>query len=201
MATDLTEMTRAPSGPDEAAAMGGKATHAREPEPHVLLLWGPPGVGKTTVVRRLARALEGKRLSGFYTEEIRERGARQGFRLVGFAGSERVIAHVGLPKRHRVGKYGVDVAAVDEAASLLAPDAFTDIVLVDEIGRMECLSARFVAALRALLAATTPVVATVALRGVGFIAEVKGSKACVLWEVTHGNRDALPARIAAWLRT
>ncbi len=64
---------------------------------------------------------------------------------------------------------------------------------------MECLSARFVAAVRALLARPTPVVATIALRGGGFIAEVKRAPACRLWDVTAANREALPARIVDWL--
>lgn len=166
----------------------------------MLLLTGAPGSGKTTVMRRVAAALATTRpLRGFYTEEIREGGRRQGFRLVSFEGKARVIAHADLPKRDRVGKYGVDVAGVDNAAALLAPDPAAHVFLVDEIGKMECLSARFVAAVRRLLAGRTPIVATVGLHGGGFIAEVKRLPACVLWDVTPGNRDELPARVVAWL--
>jgi nucleoside-triphosphatase len=64
---------------------------------------------------------------------------------------------------------------------------------------MECLSERFVAAMRALLSGKAPIVATVGARGSGFIAEVKRRPECELWEVTHGNRDELPTRIVAWL--
>lgn len=173
--------------------------HGRELEPRALLLTGAPGIGKTTVIRRLAEQLEGWRITGFYTEEIREEGERQGFRLVTFDGRTSVIAHVAIPKAHRVGKYGVDVAAVDEAAGLLTCDPSAQVHLVDEIGKMECLSERFVTNMRALLMGQTPVIATVGLRGGGFIAEVKRSKGCLLWEVTRANRDELPSRIAAWL--
>lgn len=39
-----------------------------------------------------------------------------------YEGTETLIAHVELPKTHRVGKYGVDVAAIDRAAAaMLAP--------------------------------------------------------------------------------
>jgi nucleoside-triphosphatase THEP1 len=37
----------------------------------VLLLTGAPGVGKTTVIRRVAMQLEMRQLRGFYTEEMR----------------------------------------------------------------------------------------------------------------------------------
>ena len=48
----------------------------RENRPHVLLLTGTPGIGKTTVIRRAADRLRDKGLRGFYTEETpRERGA------------------------------------------------------------------------------------------------------------------------------
>ena len=74
----------------------------RENRPHVLLLTGTPGIGKTTVIRRAADRLKDKGLRGFYTEEIREKGERRGFRLVSFEGTTQTIAHVDFPKRHRV---------------------------------------------------------------------------------------------------
>jgi nucleoside-triphosphatase len=171
----------------------------RETKPHVLLVTGRPGIGKTTVIRRVADLLEDRRLRGFYTEEVREGGERRGFRLVGFDGTTRMIARVDLPKSHRVGKYGVDVDAIGEAAALLRSDSAAYVYLVDEIGKMECLSEDFVAAMRELISGRTPVVATVGARGGGFIAEVKRRPECELWEVTSANRDELPSRIRAWI--
>jgi nucleoside-triphosphatase len=164
-------------------------------KPH-LLISAVPGAGKTTVIRRVAEQLAAKSLAGFYTEEIRFRGERRGFRLLSFDGKEAVIAHVDFPKTHRVGKYGVDVAAIDAAvATALAPRRGTTLYLVDEIGKMECLSERFVASMRGLLSGSVPVVATVAKRGAGFIAEVKQRDDCELWTLTRANRDALPFEI------
>ncbi len=168
-------------------------------KPHVLLITGAPGIGKTTVIRRVAQKLSRGGLRGFYTEEIREKGERRGFRLVSFDGRAQIIAHVDFPKRHRIGKYGVDVEAIDDAAKLLRSDPDIRIYVVDEIGKMECLSERLVAAMRALLSGTTPIIATIGAHGGGFIAEVKRRSACQLWEVTYRNRDELPARILAWL--
>ena len=139
-------------------------------------------------------------MGGFYTEEMRTAGVRRGFRLVDFDGRARIIAHVDLAKRRRVGKYGVDVPAIDAAADELlgvgpAPDAY----LVDEIGKMECFSERFIAAMRRLLAGDVTVVATVGKSGAGLIAEVKRRRDCLLWEIAPDNRDEMAERVLRWL--
>ena len=168
---------------------------------HVLLLTGRPGVGKTVVVRKVAASLPGWRLAGFYTEEIRVAGQRQGFRAVTFDGSERIMAHLNLRGSHRVGKYGVDVSVIDQLADAelnLNPEV--NLYLVDEIGKMESLSQRFIAAMRELLNSRPLVLATIAQRGGGFIEKAKQAKGAELLEVTRANRDELPERVLAWLR-
>jgi nucleoside-triphosphatase len=166
---------------------------------HALLLTGRPGSGKTTALRAVGNALRRQRVGGFYTEEIRRRGVRTGFRIVTFDGRRAVLASVERAGAPRVGKYGVDVAALDAVVDDALVTGGAKVHLVDEIGKMECLSGRFVRAMRALLDGGRPVVATVAQRGDGFIADVKGRPDIELWELTRANRDAMPARILAWL--
>ena len=160
-----------------------------------LLLTGRPGVGKTTVIMRLAERLANRRVAGFYTQEIREGGRRQGFRATTFSGEIIVLAHIEIRSRQRVGRYGVDVAAFER---LVLPELRRpcDAVIIDEIGKMECFSSPFVDAVRGLLDGSTPVIATVAVSGGGFIAEAKGRSGAELWEVTTANRDELPHRLA-----
>lgn len=166
----------------------------------MLWLTGVPGIGKTTLIQRVAEGLPNRSLGGFYTEEIRIRGVRHGFRLESFRGGSAVIAHVDLPKRYRVGRYGVDVAAIDELASTaLSQVPPADVYLVDEVGKMECMSTRFVRELLALLDAPCTIVATIARSGAGLIAELKRRPGTTLWEVTYANREEMPARVLAWL--
>ena len=166
----------------------------------MLLITGRPGAGKTTVIRKVAASLSGRRLAGFYTQEIRGRAGRRGFRLVTFDGRERIMAHVDFGGAERVGKYGVDVGVIDEiAGSALRGSRAVDVYLVDEIGKMECLSSAFVTAMRALLDSPARIVATIAQRGGGFITEVRQRSGALLWTVTHANRDALSDRIVAWI--
>jgi nucleoside-triphosphatase len=159
-----------------------------------------PGVGKTTLLRRLAAALGDRRLGGFTTEEVRERGRRVGFRIAPHGGRARLMAHVDFDGPPRVGRYGVDVVAVDAVAEeTLAVEPGVSVYLVDEIGKMECLSARFVALMRALLGSDRRIVASVARRGGGFIEEVKARPDVELWEISPRNRDTMVGRILARL--
>ena len=160
-----------------------------------LLLTGRPGVGKTTVIMRLAEQLANRRVAGFYTQEIREGGRRQGFRATTFSGEIIILAHTQIRSRQRVGRYGVVVAAFEQ---LVLPELRRpcDAVIIDEIGKMECFSSPFVDAVRGLLDGSTPVTATVAASGGGFIAEAKARSDVEVWEVTQANRDELPQRLA-----
>jgi len=147
------------------------------------------------VIVRLADRLRHLHLAGFYTEEMREHGHRQGFRAVTFSGRTTVLAHVSFKSRSRVGRYGVNIAAFEDVVlpELRRP---CDVTFIDEIGKMECFSFPFVAAVRELLDGTTPIVATVAGKGGGFIAEVKTRTDVEVREVTHSNRDELPRLLA-----
>src|SRR5207247_4000325 len=110
---------------------------------------------------------------------------RQGFWLEPLDGERRVLARIGLASTYHVGRYGVDVEALDGLAdSALAPDSSAGVYVVDEIGKMECLSTCFVTAMERLLGSDRLVVATVAAHGSGLIESVKRRPEVELWQVT-----------------
>ena len=172
------------------------------PAPRLLLLTGAPGVGKTTLLRRLLAEVSVPR-GGFLTAEIREGGERLGFTLETLDGRKGVLAHRRFPGPPRVGAYGVDLAVLDGlgAASLEAAVAAGSLTIIDEIGKMECASPRFVAALEAALSAGVPLLATVMLRPHPVADRVKAHPAARCLTVTRANRDACLAEATVLLRT
>src|SRR4029453_2792534 len=77
-----------------------------------ILLTGRPGCGKTTLVQRIVNHLA-LPAGGFYTKEIRERGARVGFKLITLEAKETVFADVNFKTSERIGKYGLDLAKLE----------------------------------------------------------------------------------------
>lgn len=156
-----------------------------------ILLTGLPGCGKTTAIKRIIAELGCTSIAGFYTGEIREGKIRKGFRFERLDGAGGILAHVDIKGRFKVGKYGINVAGFekDVVPVLDAEQNDAELFIIDEIGKMECFSRKFVDAVRKLFAGDKSVLATVARKGSGFISEVKSCPGVRLFNLTHENRD------------
>jgi nucleoside-triphosphatase len=163
-----------------------------------ILLTGLPSCGKTTAVMKVVEQLPAGRAAGFYTQEIREAGKRKGFRWRRLDGAEGILAHVDFKSRCKVGSYGVDIAGFERSVVPVLDVERSDVELfvVDEIGKMECFSEKFIAAVRSLLASDKAVLATVAQKGGGFIREVKDHPGVTLITLTSGNREEVIAAVS-----
>lgn len=168
-------------------------------KPHILIT-GAPRAGKTTLFRRLVDELQHLNPVGFYTSEILKGGARQGFSLCGLDGRTGVLAHVEFRTGFRVGKYGVDVNGFENflnGLSLLDPQAGP--FMIDEIGKMECLSNRFSETVKDILDSEKQLIATIAQKGGGLIADLKNRSGAQLFTLTRENQDALFGQIVSVL--
>ena len=162
-----------------------------------ILLTGLPGCGKTTTVLQIINGLPNKKLAGFYTQEIRKENSRKGFRWKSFDGAEGILAHIDIKSPFKVGKYRVDVAGFEKfVVPVLDFDRTdADIFIIDEIGKMECISEKFVAAVRTLFESDKSVLATIAQKGAGFIKEIKNYSGAKIFFLTQQNRDKIIAEI------
>src|SRR4030042_2592399 len=157
-----------------------------------LLITGLPGVGKTTLIKKLSEALKGFHPIGFYTEEIREEGVRKGFELIDLEGRRGLLSHQDIRSTYKVGRYQVDIKSFEDfldTISFFNPS--TRLIIIDEIGKMECLSDPFKNLLKKIFDSGKLVIATIALKGSGLIAEIKERQDIQLFELTSHNRDIL----------
>ncbi len=167
-----------------------------------ILLTGLPRCGKTTAVMKIISKLDGEKIAGFYTQEIRIGGIRKGFRWCRLDGTTETLAHVVIKGPFRVGKYGVDVASFEKSVVPILDIEKTDtqLFVIDEIGKMECFSKEFVAAIRRLFKSDKSVLATVALKGSGLISEVKDYPDTRLFNLTRNNSQKTIDEILQSLR-
>jgi nucleoside-triphosphatase len=156
-----------------------------------LLFTGPPGCGKTTLISRIVPQLKTSS-SGFLTKEIREKGKRVGFSINTLDGKKALLAHVNVSGRYRVGRYGVVIENIERIAiPSMVPKDEGECVLIDEIGKMECLSRKFRSKLLDVLEMPNEVIGTISLRGDRFIERIKTRSDVLVVEISEKNRDEL----------
>jgi nucleoside-triphosphatase len=165
-----------------------------------VLVTGPPGCGKTTLIRGAVAEL-GVAAAGFYTEEIRTAGRRQGFALVTLDGRRATLASVGIHGPHRVSRYGVDVEALERVGMPAlegSPDA--KLLVIDEIGKMELFSQRFREAVLRALDGGRPVLASIMLSRHPFADALKARGDVRLFHLTPETRERALGDVVAALR-
>jgi len=160
-----------------------------------IFITGPPRCGKSTLIEKVVQGTR-RPMTGFFTRELKERGKRVGFSINRLDGKTGILAHQDIKGPFRVGKYGVNLAHIDRVAvPSMVPAHPDEIVVIDEVGKMECLSERFRQALVEALDSENPVLASIALKGGPFIQTIKQRKDVLLLPISEKNRDAMVANV------
>lgn len=159
-----------------------------------IFLTGAPSSGKTTVIKKVIESLKIP-ANGFYTEEERLGDRRVGFLMKTLDGRSGYLAHQDIKSEFHIRRYGVSIENIENlAVSSILPKE-RNIIILDEIGKMECFSEVFKEAALKSLDSPNIVIGTITFGGTDFILEVKKRKDLEVIEVTLKNRDKLPSII------
>jgi nucleoside-triphosphatase len=156
-----------------------------------IFLTGAPSSGKTTVIKKIIAGLAAH-ANGFYTEEVRLEDKRVGFLMKTLEGTKGYLAHQEIKSTIHIRRYGVSIENIESIAVPSLVPRNTNIIILDEIGKMECFSEVFKKAALQALDSPNIVIGTITLGGDDFIQSVKHRIDIEIHEVTVDNRDSLP---------
>jgi len=166
------------------------------------LLTGMPGTGKTSLIKQAISGLKGS-AGGFYTEEIRGGGLREGFRLVTLDGQQGILAHIGIQSPYRVSKYGVDIEDLERIGvpALKRAAEECDLIVIDEIGKMELLSDNFKQVVLKIINSGKMVLGTIMIKPHPWADSLKRHPQVKLVNVTRNNHHEVLEELEAWLKS
>ncbi len=164
---------------------------------------GMPSVGKTRTLIKIIESLEkhGYTVEGMITEPVIEKKKRVGFYVADWQTKEHeVFAHIDFETKEKVGNYGVDTNALERIGVPAVEKAITDdgidIIIIDEVGKMEMLSERFCEVVIEALDSDKPIMVTLHKKSrTPLLQDVRRRDDIRILEVTPVNRNLLPYKI------
>ncbi|MCX7910847.1 MAG: NTPase [Endomicrobia bacterium] len=165
-----------------------------------LFITGLPGVGKTSLVIKIANE-NAQKIGGFYTQEIRQEGIRKGFKICTTYGQQEIFAWKNLKSDYMVGSYGVNLSVLETIGifSLLEALKNKQIILIDEIGKMELLSEKFKKVLIECLNSPKKVLATIKFTPDEFINTIKNRADVKVLKLTRDNFEVIKKEVQSWI--
>lgn len=165
-----------------------------------ILISGFPKSGKTTLIKKLIDKLKISK-GGFYTEQIRKGGVRKGFSLTTLDGRRGLLSHVDIKREKRMGKYKVNLQDLENIGVRAIREAIEskDLIVVDEIGKMELFSAAFKEAIIEALDSKKRFLGTIMLKSNKFTDRIKRRKDTVLLQLRSENREFIEKRVEEFL--
>jgi len=163
-----------------------------------IFLTGAPSSGKTTIIKKIISGLQ-LPANGFYTEEERSGDKRVGFMMKTLDGQKAYLAHQDIRSDFNIRRYGVSIHNIETIAVPSILPVGNNMIILDEIGKMECYSEMFKEAALKALDSPNIVIGTITLGRDDFIQTLKNRDDMEVSEVTIQNRDTLPDLILSKL--
>lgn len=167
---------------------------------------GVPGAGKTTAILKVIELLENEniKVGGMITEPILRGDVRLGFNVMDWETKELdVFAHVNIPSEIRVGKYGLNLEPLEKIGVKALENAISnsDVIIVDEVGKMELESNLFVEIVKKAIDTEKPIVLTLHKKSRNpLLQEIRRRDNVRILEVTAVNKSLLPYRVVKLLK-
>ena len=167
---------------------------------------GLPGAGKTQALVKVIEMLEGEgqTVGGMITKPIVEKNRRTGFCVMNWLTKDQAtLAHVNIQSKVMVGKYGVDIEALERVGVQAIEDAAekADVIIVDEVGKMEVESEKFVGVVKAALETSKPFILTLHKKSRNpLLQDIRRRDDVRILEVTQVNRNLLPYKIVKLMK-
>ncbi|MBC7327563.1 NTPase [bacterium] len=161
-----------------------------------IMISGLPGAGKTSLLKAILPHLS-LSAGGFISEELREEGERVGFSLLTLEGKRGILAHKHRFTPHRFGKYYINLVDLEQIAVKSIEDAIQnkDIIIIDEIGKMELLSPLFRQIVIKALDSPKPVIATLHRANDPFLNSIRAREDTIVFWLTPNNREQIFQKI------
>ena len=177
---------------------------------NVTLLTGPPGIGKSTALRKIAESFKLDAITAIVSSEIREDGKRQGFQMeVLGTGQRGLLASPNVESDVRFGtllpdgrrRLGVTFDFLDGTAcpELRRGISRKSLLLVDEIGPMQASSALFRSIIEEVFEKRYPLVASIAQSDDPWISNVRDQSGAALLVLDRWNRDLITEALVTYL--
>ena len=133
-----------------------------------------------------------------------EQARREGFYVLDWTTKEkRVFASREIESKIMVGRFGIDVSALEEIGvnALRRATEGADVIVIDEVGKMEVESPNFVQAVKDALEADKPLLLTLHKKSRNpLLQDIRRRDDVRILEVTLVNRNLLPYKIVKLMK-